>query len=384
MNNRIYLSPPHVGLAERRLLLEAFDSNWIAPLGPQVDAFEREFAEMLGVDHAVALSSGTAALHLALLVTGVQPEDTVVTSTLTFAATANAIRYAGAEPVLLDSESSSWNMDPQLLEDELRESEARGRMPKAILVVDVCGQCADWDAIRALCRRYEVTLIEDSAEALGATYRNRWAGTLGDVGCFSFNGNKIITTSGGGMLVTPNTDWAKRTRHLAAQARDPAPHFEHSCVGYNYRLSNLLAAVGRGQLAALEDRVARRRANFEFYYRELGDLPGITFMPEAPFGRATRWLTCLLVDPKVYDVTPAHICATMASEQIEARPMWKPMHQQPVFAGCRVRGRQVADHIFRCGLCLPSGSNLSDRDLRRVVTAFRSALNDKGKGRSAA
>lgn len=373
--SRIHLSPPHLGAVERELLLDALDSNWIAPLGPHVDAFEREFADMLGVGHAVALSSGTAALHLALLVAGVQPGDTVLTSTLTFAATANSIRYVGAEPVFIDSERASWNMDPQLLESELQHAESCGRLPKAVLVVDVCGQCADWLPIGDLCRRYGVCPIEDAAEALGATYRGRPAGSLADIGCFSFNGNKIITTSGGGMLVTENPKWAAAARHLATQARDPAPHYQHSKIGFNYRLSNLLAAVGRGQLAILEDRVARRRANFDKYRLALADLPGVDLMPEASFGRATRWLTCLLIDPCVHGITPAEICAALAEQNIEARPMWKPMHRQPVFAGCRVLGGQVADDIFRRGLCLPSGSNLSESDLRRVVKVFRSVLS---------
>jgi sugar O-acyltransferase (sialic acid O-acetyltransferase NeuD family) len=373
---RLHLSPPHMSPRERELLIEAFDSNWIAPLGPHVDAFEREFAGKLGVSHAVALSSGTAALHLALLVAGVKRGDTVATSTLTFAATANAIRYVGAEPVFIDSERASWNMDPQLLEDVLCSAAARGRLPKAALVVDLCGQCADWTPILAICRRYGVVTIEDAAEALGATYEGQPAGTLADIGCFSFNGNKIITTSGGGMLVTKNADWARQVRHLATQARDPAPHYEHSQVGYNYRLSNLLAAIGRGQLAGLEDRVVLRRRNFEFYREALAGLPGIEFMPEAPFGRATRWLTCLLLDPRVHAATPADICRSMGAAKIEARPMWKPMHQQPVFAGCRVRGGQVADDIFCRGLCLPSGSNLAEADRWRVVEAFRCALQE--------
>ncbi len=380
---RIYLSPPHMSGRERELLRDAFNSNWIAPLGPHVDAFEREFAAKLGVRHAVALSSGTAALHLALLVAGVEPGDTVVTSTLTFAATANAIRYVGAEPVFIDSERVSWNMDPDLLEDELQDAASRGRLPKAVLVVDVCGQCADWDSIVAHCRHYGITVVEDAAESLGATYRGRPAGTLADIGCFSFNGNKIITTSGGGMLVTENPVCAQKGRHLATQARDPAPHYEHSAVGYNYRLSNLLAAVGRGQLEVLDDRVARRQANFEFFRRSLDDLPGIEFMPEATFGRPTRWLTCLLIDPKLHGVLPAEICAALAADRIEARPIWKPMHRQPVYAGCRVRNRGVADEIFYSGLCLPSGSSLTDDDRSRVVHAFRSALQRRATAAAA-
>ncbi len=382
-HSRIYLSPPHVGAHERLLLLDAFDSNWIAPLGPHVDAFEREFAEKVGLPHAVALSSGTAALHLALLAAEVQPGDFVLTSTLTFAATANAICYVGAKPVFLDSEWTSWNMDPQLLEDVLRGAAARNRLPKAVLVVDVCGQCADWTPILAHCRKYGITTIEDSAEALGATYHDRQAGTLADIGCFSFNGNKIITTSGGGMLVTENSAWGQKVRHLATQARDPAIHYEHSQVGYNYRLSNLLAAVGRGQLAVLEDRVARRRANFEFYSRSLGDVPGIEFMPEAPFGRATRWLTCALVDPLRYSISPAQICRSFAAAQIEVRPMWKPLHQQPAYSDCSIHGGEVAEKIFRRGLCLPSGSNLSEHDLRRVINVFRSILKDAAIGKAA-
>jgi sugar O-acyltransferase (sialic acid O-acetyltransferase NeuD family) len=371
---RIYLSPPHMSPRERELLLEAFDSNWIAPLGPHVDSFEQEFANKLSVSNAVALSSGTAALHLALVVAGVRPGDTVLTSTLTFVATANAIRYIGAEPVFIDSERQSWNLDPNLLEDELRELAARGQLPKVVLVVDVCGQCADWDPILDICRRYGVTTIEDAAESLGATYRGRQAGTLADIGCFSFNGNKIITTSGGGMLVTDNADWAKQARHLASQARDPALHYEHSLIGYNYRMSNLLAAVGRGQLTVLENRVARRRANFEFYRDALRDQSGMKFMPEASFGSSTRWLTCLLLDSKVHKTSPIDICHALALENIEARPMWKPMHLQSVFFGCRTRGGVVAADIFQCGLCLPSGSNLSEVDLDRVVASLRSAL----------
>ena len=370
---QIYLSPPHVGPRERQLLVDAFDSNWIAPLGPHVDAFEREFADKLGVRHAVALSSGTAALHLALVAAGVGPGDVVLTSTLTFVATANAIRYVGAEPVFIDSERLSWNLDPQLLDDELRDAAARGRLPKAAVVVDVCGQAADWDPILRLCRRYDVTAIEDAAEALGATYRDRPAGTLAEIGCFSFNGNKIITTSGGGMLVTENAACAERVRHLATQARDPALHYEHSQVGFNYRLSNLLAAVGRGQLAVLEDRVARRRANFEYYRRELDDIPGLEFMPEAAFGRASRWLTCLTIDQGLNGPQPADVCRALAARRIEARPMWKPMQMQPAYRACRVRGGPVAEDIFRRGLCLPSGSNLTPADRQRVVDAFRVA-----------
>jgi sugar O-acyltransferase (sialic acid O-acetyltransferase NeuD family) len=372
LENRIYLSSPHMSGEERNLLLEAFDSNWIAPLGPQVDAFEREFAEKVGVPHAVALSSGTAALHLALQLLGVGPGDEVATSSLTFAASANAIRYVDATPVFIDSEPSSWNMDPELLAEELEAAVRRGKPVKAVLAVDVFGQCADYEPILKICRFYDVPLIEDAAEALGATYQGRAAGSFGRIGCYSFNGNKIITTGGGGMLVTDRRQWAERARFLASQARDPAPHYEHSEIGYNYRMSNLLAAVGRGQLRVLDERVAERRANFRFYEKTLADLPGIRFMPELAKGRSTRWLTCILVDPEQFGATREDIRLALEQENIESRPVWKPMHMQPVHARCRVRGRAVSEEIFRNGLCLPSGSCLSREQLMRVVECVRS------------
>ncbi len=368
---RVYLSPPHMSGRERRLLTEAFDSNWIAPLGPHVDAFEEEFARAVGARAAVALSSGTAALHLALAALGVGPGDLVATSTLTFAASANAIRYVGAMPVFIDSERRTWNMDPELLAEEVEAGARNGRPIKAVLAVDLCGQCADYEPIRKLCRFYEVPLIEDAAEALGATYQGRAAGTLGDVGCFSFNGNKIITTSGGGMLVSNRQDLVDQARFLASQARDPAPHYEHSQIGYNYRMSNLLAAVGRGQLPLLPQRVAARRANCEFYRRELADLPGIEFMPESPRGKSTRWLTCIAIDPDRFAATREDVRLALESENIESRPLWKPMHLQPAYSGSPVRGGGVAEQLFRDGLCLPSGSNLTDVDRTRIVETIR-------------
>jgi len=367
---RVYLSPPHVAPRDRALLLEAFDSGWIAPLGPQVDAFEREFAQKLGTGHAVALSSGTAALHLALVLLGVRPGDEVFTSTLTFAATANAIRYVGATPVFIDSDRRTWNMDPALLAEELDAAARHGRRPAAVIVVDLYGQCADYDPILEACRRHGVPVVEDAAEALGATYRGRPAGTLGQIGCFSFNGNKIITTSGGGMFVCQDGSQADLARKLATQAREPAPHYEHTTIGYNYRMSNLLAAVGRGQLQVLEERVSARRANFEFYRAALGELPGVEFMPEHPAGRPTRWLTCLTLDPVRFGTDRAAVRLALAAENIESRPVWKPMHLQPAFSGCRVRGGAVAEDLFRRGLCLPSGSNLSQADRRRVAETF--------------
>lgn len=369
---RIYLSPPHMTGEELGLVTEAFASNWIAPLGPHVDAFEREMADKLGGGYAVALSSGTAALHLSLLLLGVGHGDEVWTSTLTFAATANAITYLGATPVFFDARRDSWNMDPELLAHELEQAAKTGRLPKAVVVVDLYGQCADYDRLLEACNRYEVPLIEDAAEALGASYQGKPAGTLGAMGAFSFNGNKIITTSGGGMLVSARKDWIDKARFYATQARDPAPHYQHSHIGYNYRMSNLLAAVGRAQLRVLETRVQQRRENFHAYFEALSDLPGLEFMPEADYGRSNRWLTCLLVEPQAFGATAERIRLTLEAQDIEARPVWKPMHLQPVFSRCRSVGGDVAADLFARGLCLPSGSNLTAGDRQRVIELVRS------------
>ena len=336
-----------------------------------MDAFEAEFAAAVGAPYALALSSGTAALHLALLLAGVGPGDEVLVSTLTFSASVNPIVYLGAKPVFIDSERASWNMDPALLEETLVGRARAGKLPKAVIPVHLYGQSADMDPILAVCNRYGVTVIEDAAEALGATYKGRAPGTLGRAGIYSFNGNKIITTSGGGMLVSGDRELIDHARKLATQARDPAPHYEHSEIGYNYRLSNVLAAIGRGQLEVLEDRVQARRKNFEFYRQALGDLPGIAFMPEAPWGRATRWLTCITVDPAEFGADREAIRLALEAEDIESRPLWKPMHLQPVFAGCPVVGGAVAAGLFERGLCLPSGTSLTDADLARVVDVVR-------------
>jgi pyridoxal phosphate-dependent aminotransferase EpsN len=363
-----------MGPDERALLLDAFDSNWIAPLGPHVDAFEREVAARVGVGHAAALSSGTAGLHLALELLGVGRGDRVVASTLTFAATINPVRYVGAEPVLIDSEPRTWNMDPELLAEELHESARRGRLPRAAIVVDLYGQCADWEPILEACRRYEVPVIEDAAEALGATWTGsaeapRPAGSFGDLSVLSFNGNKIITTSGGGMLLADDEDRVARARYLATQARDPAPHYQHSVVGYNYRLSNLLAAVGRGQLRVLDERVAARRATRAFYADTVGRLPGIAMMPWDPRGEPNGWLTCLTIDPEVFGADREDVRLHLERHGVESRPVWKPMHLQPVFAGCELRGGRVADDLFARGLCLPSGSALTP-DQRAWIAAL--------------
>jgi dTDP-4-amino-4,6-dideoxygalactose transaminase len=372
-HERIWLSSPHMSGRERELLLDAFDSNWIAPLGPHVDGLEKEFAETVGMDNAVALASGTSALHLALQLVGVKPGDDVITSSFTFVATANAIEYCHANPVFLDSDLRTWNMDPNLLEDELKQCKKDGRMPAAVLTVDVNGQCCDYDPIVEICNRFEIPLIEDAAEALGAKYKNRPAGQFGKLACFSFNGNKIITTSGGGMLVTENKEWADKARFLSTQARDPAPHYQHSHVGYNYRMSNLLAAVGRGQLEVLDNRVASRRANFEFYKDQFADLDFIEFMPEPEGFYSTRWLTAMKIDPAKAGIDREHIRLALAEKNIESRPLWK--HMQPVFAHRRMRGGNVCESLFEDGLCLPSGSNLSTADLEQVVSTFKESLS---------
>ncbi len=366
---RIYLSPPHMSGLERAHVADAFDSNWIAPVGPHVEAFESEFCDLTGARNAVALSSGTAALHLALQLAGVSAGDEVLVSTLTFSASINPVVYLGAAPTFIDSERQSWNMDPSLLADTLAERADQGHLPKAVVVVHLYGQSADLDAIIEVCGQYDVPVVEDAAEALGAIYGQRQPGTFGLAGIFSFNGNKIITTSGGGMLVTDD-DWlASRARKLAAQARDPAPHYEHSEIGYNYRLSNVLAAIGRAQLGVLADRVAARRRNFAYYAAALGGVPGITFMPEAPWGRSSRWLTTLTIDPRTFGADREVVRLALEAENIESRPVWKPMHRQPVFSRYRCAGGDVAEQLFRNGLCLPSGSSLSENDLERVCHA---------------
>jgi pyridoxal phosphate-dependent aminotransferase EpsN len=371
---RIYLSSPHMGGDELKLVQETFASNWIAPLGPQVDAFEKEFAMVVGSPHAAALSSGTAAVHLSLRLLGLKSGEEVFCSSLTFSASANPIVYEGGRPVFIDCERASWNMDPARLAEALADRAKKGRLPRAVILVHLYGQSADIDAIAALCARYGVTLIEDAAEALGATYKGIAPGTRGRMGIYSFNGNKIITTSGGGMLVSAEAALIDKARFLATQARDPAPHYQHSELGFNYRLSNVLAAIGRGQLHVLAERVDARRTNCESYQRAFADLPGVEFMPEAPWGRSSRWLTCVLIDPKKFGVDREAVRMALAAENIEARPVWKPMHLQPVFAGCECFGGAVASDLFAWGLCLPSGSNLSVLDLERVVAAVRRCL----------
>ena len=365
-----------MGPHERDLLMEAFDSNWIAPLGPHVDAFERELAARVGMKDGAALVSGTAGLHLALVLLGVQPGDEVIVSDLTFIATVNAVRYVGATPVLVDADAATWTIDPDLLGEALADRARRGRPPKAVITVDLYGQCADYDRVAAACARYDVPIVQDASEALGATYQGRPAGAQGLLGVFSFNGNKILTTSGGGMLVSDRTDLIASARQLASQARDPAPHYEHSRTGFNYRMSNLLAAVGRGQLRVLDDRVGARRAHFDYYRQALGGLEGWDFMPEAPYGTSTRWLTCATIAPESRADREA-VRIALERKDIEARPVWKPMHLQPVCAGLPTYGGAVGQRLFHDGLCLPSGSSLSPADRQRVVEEILAVVGGK-------
>ncbi|OKH38055.1 pyridoxal phosphate-dependent aminotransferase [[Phormidium ambiguum] IAM M-71] len=368
MAKPILLSTPHIGDRELEFVKEAFDTNWIAPVGPHVDAFEQEFCEVVGASHAAAVSSGTAALHLALKLAGVQAGDEVFCSTLTFIASANPITYLGAKPIFIDSDRTTWNMNPALLQETLDQKAKIGKLPKAVVLVHLYGQSADINPILEACDRYEIPLIEDAAESLGATYKGKSPGTFGKIGIFSFNGNKIITTSGGGMLVSEDSKLVEKARFLATQARDRAPHYQHSETGYNYRLSNVLAGIGRGQLQVLSDRVKARRHNFEVYQQALGKLPGIEFMPEADFGQATRWLTCLTINSQTFGADREQVRLALAEQQIESRPVWKPLHLQPVFADCEYFGGVVAENLFNHGLCLPSGSNLMKEELERVIS----------------
>ncbi len=364
---RIYLSPPDVGGAERERLLAAFDSNWIAPLGPEVDAFEADMCAFTGAEAAAALISGTAALHLALLLLGVRPGDEVIVPTLTFVAPANAAAYVGARLRFVDVERETWNMDPDLLDVAL----SSGPLPAAVVVVDIYGQTAQLDRLAEVCRRHGVPMIEDAAEALGASWKGRPAGTFGELGVFSFNGNKILTTSGGGMLIG-SPEQMDRARHLASQARGPYIHYEHSEIGFNYRLSNLLAAVGRGQLEGLPGRMERLHRINGVYRRELADISEISFMPWDDRGHPNGWLTVITLEPSA--ISPAELCKGLEVRDIEARPAWKPMHLQPVFAEAPCVGGAVAEDLFTRGVCLPSGSGMSESDLERVVTAVREVM----------
>lgn len=376
--SRIFLSPPHMSGNEQKYINEAFETNWIAPLGPNVDAFEKELAEYVGSKGAAAVSSGTAAIHLALRLLDVQQGDKVFCSSLTFIASANPILYQGAEPVFIDSEPDTWNMSPLALERAMEEAKKEGKLPKAVVVVNLYGQTAKMDEILAICNHYQVPVVEDAAESLGSTYKGKKSGTFGKFGIYSFNGNKIITTSGGGMLVSDDVEALQKARFLATQARDPAPHYQHSQIGYNYRMSNIVAGIGRAQLEVLDDRVKARRAIFARYVQALGDIDGIYFMPEFEGTMSNRWLTTLTIDQQALGVTPMDIINALAEENIEARPVWKPLHLQPVFKGGTYYPHQegwgVSDELFANGICLPSGSSMTIDEQNRVIDVFIKAI----------
>lgn len=376
--SRIFLSPPHMSGNEQKYINEAFETNWIAPLGPNVDAFEKELAEYIGSKGAAAVSSGTAAIHLALRLLDVQQGDRVFCSSLTFIASANPILYQGAEPVFIDSEPDTWNMSPLALERAMEAAKKEGKLPKTVVVVNLYGQSAKMDEILAICNHYQVPVVEDAAESLGSTYKGKKSGTFGKFGIYSFNGNKIITTSGGGMLVSDDVEALQKARFLATQARDPAPHYQHSQVGYNYRMSNIVAGIGRAQLEVLDERVKARRAIFDRYVQALGDIEGIHFMPELEGTMSNRWLTTLTIDQQALGMTPMDIINALAAENIEARPVWKPLHLQPLFDGVQYypheEGWSVSDELFANGICLPSGSSMTAEEQNRVIEVFLHAI----------
>lgn len=370
MKRRTYLSVPHMGPAEEGYVHEAFASNWMTTVGANLDAFEKAFSDRIG-QPCVALASGTAAIHLGLRLLGVGPGDEVMVSDLTFVASVNPIRYLGAEPVFVDSDRTSWNMDPALLAEALDERARKGKLPRAVIAVDLYGQSADMDPIVASCRRHGVALLEDAAEAVGTLYKGKPAGSLGDVNVFSFNGNKIITTTSGGMLSSPRADLVEKARFLSQQARDPRVEYHHTEMGYNYRMSNVLAGIGRGQLEVLDERVEQRRAVFDRYREGLADVPGIEPMPDAPFGRHTRWLSCFLVEEAILGASRDGIIQALAAENVEGRPVWKPMHLQPLYQKCDRYGGDVAADLFRRGLCLPSSSSLDRQEQDVVIDIVR-------------
>jgi pyridoxal phosphate-dependent aminotransferase EpsN len=368
--NRIYLSVPHMGGTEEKYVHEAFSSNWLSTVGPNLEAFEREFERRLGLP-SVALGSGTAALHLALRLLGVGPGDEVMVSDLTFVASINPVRYLGAKPIFIDSDASTWMMSPELLAGALDRKARAGKLPKVVVPVHLYGQCADMDPILEACRRHGVAVVEDAAEALGSTYKGRQAGSMGDVNIFSFNGNKIITTTGGGMLSSANRDWVEKARFWSQQARDPGIAYEHTELGYNYRLSNVLAGIGRGQLEVLDERVSQRRAVAARYSEAFSDLPGWSAMPQASYGLHTNWLSCFLVDEAQSGMSRDGVIAALAARNIESRPLWKPMHLQPLYRDCEKVEGAVAERLFEQGICLPSSSSLGRGDQDRIIEVVR-------------
>ncbi|UPG65836.1 aminotransferase class I/II-fold pyridoxal phosphate-dependent enzyme [Metabacillus endolithicus] len=366
---------------ELKYVNEAFESNWIAPLGPNVDLFEKEIANYVGVSEAVAVSSGTAAIHLALSLLDVKKGDKVFCSSLTFIASANPIIYQSAEPVFIDSEPETWNMSPQALELALKEASIEGKLPKAVIVVNLYGQSAKMDEITKVCKFYEVPIIEDAAESLGSTFKGKASGSFGEFGIFSFNGNKIITTSGGGMLISNHKELINKARFLATQAKDPAPHYEHSEIGFNYRMSNILAGVGRGQLEVLDERVLKRRLIFNKYFQELAYIPGIKFMPELEDTRSNRWLTALTLNEIETGISVTSLLNILGKENIEARHVWKPLHLQRIFKETKYYSHQenesVSEQLFKTGICLPSGSNITENEQMRIINCLKDSLKVK-------
>lgn len=372
---KVWLSSPHIGTKEKEYVNEAFDTNWVAPLGPNVDAFEKQLSHYTSVGGAVSLCSGTAAIHMALLACGVKAGDAVICQSFTFGASAFPITYLNAQPIFVDSESDSWNMDPVLLEKAIEDQIALGKKPAAIVVVHLYGMPANMNALNGIAKKYAIPVIEDAAEALGSSYFEKKCGSLTDIGILSFNGNKIITTSGGGALLSDDEEIINTVRHLSNQAKEPAPFYLHKQIGYNYRLSNISAGIGRGQMEVLESRVEKRRSIFETYKKELGTIEGLFFLPEPEGSFSNRWLTTLLFDEKHWPVgTNEKIRLVLDTNQIESRPLWKPLHQQPVFEKVKSYLNGISDRLFATGLCLPSGSNLAGADQKRVIDIIKNTL----------
>lgn len=381
MRDKIWLSPPHMGGEEQKFIQEAFKSNWIAPLGPNVDGFEYDLTNYTGTGHTAVLVSGTAAIHLALILLGIEPDDEVICSDFTFAATANPIRYLKATPVFIDSEEKTWNMDPELLEEAIRDRINRGKKPSAIILVHLYGMPAQMQQILDIAHSFEIPVIEDAAEGLGSRYKRKSVGTFGILGTLSFNGNKIITTSGGGALMSDRKELIQKARFLSTQARDDAPHYQHSHIGYNYRMSNIIAGIGRGQMKVLNKRVEQRRSNFEYYKSKLSAIEGISFLEEPEEMFSNRWLTTITVDPKkASGLTREDIRLALKSNNIESRPLWKPMHLQPVFKDFPFYGNGTSEKLFMNGLCLPSGSDMTIADLditaNTIIHLFRDYKNN--------
>lgn len=371
-NPRIWLSPPHMGGTEINYVQEAFATNWIAPFGPNVDGFEKDLSLYTNVTDTAVLVSGTAAIHLALTILGVKPRDEVICQSFTFSASANPIVYLGATPIFIDSEDDTWNIDPDLLEEAVKSRISKGKKPKAIILVHLYGIPAKIDEIKSIADKYEIPLVEDAAEALGSRYKDKHVGTFGEMGIFSFNGNKIITTSGGGAIISNNKEYVRKARFLATQARDDAPHYEHSEIGFNYRMSNVIAGIGRGQMEVIDERVIIRRNNFELYRKELSRFEGIRFLLEPENSFSNRWLTTIIVDPvKTHGITREDIRFELEKDNIESRPLWKPMHLQPVFKDAPNYSNGTSESLFKDGLCLPSGSNLSDNDFERIFLIIK-------------